>query len=178
MPQTAKLPALHPTIPEDISAQLRRLLLTPNDPALKTWLLELIKNSGHLSNTDDLRWRLLCVVWLAQFDVDEAWPYLMWLNMNEPVMQDHLNELLIDAANDFDCHVLLANWVANAQDERLSSFFSGFFCFTLGSCFSFSLFLPFQTSYALLRQAFSFGSLMLRTLFAGQFPFGIIKILH
>jgi SAM-dependent methyltransferase len=125
MPQTADLPTLHP-IPEDISDQLRRLLLTPNDPALKTWLLELIKNSGHLSNTDDLRWRLLCVIWLAQFDVDEAWPYLMWLNMNEPVMQDHLNEILAEAVNDFDCHVLLANWVASAQDQRLISFFSEF----------------------------------------------------
>ena len=125
MPQTVNLPALNP-IPEDISAQLCHLLLTPYDPALKTWLLELIKNSGHLSNTDDLRWRLLCVIWLAQFDVDQAWPYLMWLNMNQPVIQDHLNELLIDAANDFDCHVLLANWVANAQDERLITFFSEF----------------------------------------------------
>ena len=125
MTQTLTLPSLNP-IPDDISEHLRRLLQTPAEPALAGWLLELVKNSGHLSTADDLRWRLLSLIWLAQFDMEQAWPYLMWLNMNQPVMQDHLNEILVEAADDFDCHVLLANWLANNRDERLVVFFSQF----------------------------------------------------
>ncbi len=125
MTQTLTLPSLNP-IPADISDHLRRLLQTPAEPALAGWLLELVQNSGHLSTPDDLRWRLLSLVWLAQFDVEQAWPYLMWLNMNQPVIQDHLNEILVEAANEFDCYVLLANWLANSCDKRLVTFFSEF----------------------------------------------------
>jgi SAM-dependent methyltransferase len=126
MTQTLTLPSLNP-IPDDIDEQLRRLLQGPSDPALEPWLVELIKNSGHLSTSDDLRWRVMSIVWLAtQFDAEQAWPYLMWLNMNEPVMSDHLGEILAEAANDLDCYVQLANWIANTQDERLSTFFSEF----------------------------------------------------
>ena len=125
MTKSLNLPSLNP-IPDDIAEQFGQLLQAPDEPALEAWLLDLIKNSGHLSMTDDLRWRLLSVIWLAHFNVDEAWPYLMWLNMNEPVMQDHLNEILVEAANEFDCHVQLATWIAQARDERLVTFFGQF----------------------------------------------------
>lgn len=132
MTQTLTLPSLNP-IPPDIDEQLRRLLRqvaqspSPPDPALGDWLLELIKNSGHMSTGDDMRWRVLSMVWLAtQFDIDRAWPYLMWLNMNEPVISDHLADILGEALDDLDCHVQVANWIANASDERLVTFFSDF----------------------------------------------------
>jgi len=125
MTEQQSLPPLSP-LPKDIGHQIRRLLQTPDRPELVDWLLQLIKNSGHLSTTDDMRWRVLSLVWLAQFDVEAAWPYLMWLNMNEPVMDDHLVEILVDAADDFDAHVQLAGWLKNPADERLKTFFSEF----------------------------------------------------
>ncbi len=125
MTEQLSLPSLSP-LPKDIGRQIRRLLQTPTRPELADWLLELIKNSGHLSAADDMRWRVLSLVWLAQFDVDQAWPYLMWLNMNKPVIDDHLVEILVEAADDFDCHVQLAVWQKNATDDRLKTFFSEF----------------------------------------------------
>ncbi|MBE7554853.1 MAG: methyltransferase domain-containing protein [Anaerolineales bacterium] len=126
MSQTLTLPDLT-TIPDNIEDQLRRLLQAPRKPGLAEWLFELIKASGHLSTPDNLRWRVISMVWLAaEFDLEKAWPYLMWLNSGRPVISDHLAELLGDAANDLDCHVELANWIAQAKDERLVTFFSGF----------------------------------------------------
>jgi SAM-dependent methyltransferase len=46
--------------------------------------------------------------------------------MNQPVIQNHLNEILVEAANEFDCHVQLATWIAQAEDERLVTFFGEF----------------------------------------------------
>lgn len=126
MLQTLNLPSLT-VIPEDIEAQLRQLWQQPAEPALEEWLFELIKNSGHLSTTDHLQWRLVSLIWLAaEFNADKAWPYLMWLNMNEPVISDHLAEILAGAANDLDCHVQLANWLAKITDQRLLTFLGDF----------------------------------------------------
>lgn len=126
MNQPLTLPSLDP-IPEDIDDQLRRLLQTPAEPALESWLLELIRNSGHMSTGGDMRWRLLAIVWLAAgFDIDQAWPYLMWLNMNEPVMGDHLSEIWVETLDEFEAHVQMANWLANNPDERLATFFRDF----------------------------------------------------
>lgn len=126
MAQTLTLPSLT-TIPDNIEDQLRRLMQAPAEPGLAEWLFELIKASGHLSTPDNLRWRVISMVWLAaEFDTDKAWPYLMWLNTGQPVISEHLAEILSDAANDLDCHVELANWIAQAKDERLTTFFSDF----------------------------------------------------
>jgi SAM-dependent methyltransferase len=126
MTQTLTLPSVA-SIPDNIDEQLRDLLQQPRDPALGEWLLELIKASGHLSTPDHLRWRVVCLVWLAaEFEVARAWPYLMWLNTGQPVITEHLAELLSDGTNDLDCHVQLANWIAQARDERLITFFSDF----------------------------------------------------
>lgn len=126
MSQTLTLPSLT-TIPADIEDEVRRLMQAPREPGLAEWLFELIKASGHLSTPDNLRWRVISMVWLAaEFDPEKAWPYLMWLNSGQPVISEHLAELLSDAADDLDCHVELANWIAQAKDERLATFFSGF----------------------------------------------------
>jgi SAM-dependent methyltransferase len=113
--------------PDDIEAQLEQLLHAPRDRAIGAWLLELIKGSGHLSSSDDLRWRAFCMVWLAfEYDVDQAWPYLMWLNMAEPTISAHLSEILSEAIDDFEAHVKVANWLNDATDERLVIFFQDF----------------------------------------------------
>ncbi|MBI1877271.1 MAG: class I SAM-dependent methyltransferase [Chloroflexi bacterium] len=126
MTQTLTLPSLT-AIPDNIDEQLRHLMQAAREPGLEEWLFELIKASGHLSTPDHLRWRVLCMVWLAvEFDVDKAWPYLMWLNTGQPVISEHLADILSEAANDLDCHVELANWIANAKDERLVTFFGDF----------------------------------------------------
>jgi SAM-dependent methyltransferase len=120
------LPSLDP-FPDDIEAEIQRLLQYPGDPALEEWLVELIRNSGHKSTSDDLQWRLLCLVWLAiEFDVEKAWPYLMWLNMKEPVMSAHLSQHLIDAVDNLNAHLQMAYWLANLPDERLVTFFKEF----------------------------------------------------
>lgn len=126
MTQTLTLPPLTP-IPDNIEEQLRQLLQSPRQPELEAWLFELIKSSGHLSTPDALRWRVVAMVWLAvEFDLDKAWPYLMWLNTGQPALSEHLAEILSEATNDLDCHVELANWIAQAKDERLVTFFSDF----------------------------------------------------
>jgi SAM-dependent methyltransferase len=80
-----------------------------------------------MSTSDDLQWRLLCLVWLAvQFDVDKAWPYLMWLNMKEPVISNHLSQMLIEAVDNLNAHLQMADWLAHLQDERLITFFKDF----------------------------------------------------
>ena len=113
--------------PDDIEAQLKQRLPAPRDPAIGTWLLELIKGSGHLSSSDDLRWRAFCMVWLAfEYDIDQAWPYLMWLNMAEPTISAHLSEILSEAIDDFEAQVEVANWLNDATDERLVIFFQDF----------------------------------------------------
>ncbi|HMQ51456.1 MAG TPA: hypothetical protein PKD98_05110, partial [Anaerolineae bacterium] len=120
------LPVLNP-IPDNIDEVLQHLLRYPALPEIGPWLVELIKSSGHLSTGDDMRWRLLCIVWLAaEFDLEQAWPYLMWLNQKEPVISTHLSQILIEATDDFNAHVQLANWIAEAQDERLKTFFQDF----------------------------------------------------
>lgn len=121
-----ELPSLNP-IPDNIDEHLQDLIRYPSAPELGSWLVELIKSSGHLSTGEDMRWRLLCIVWLAaEFDLEQAWPYLMWLNQKEPVISPHLSQILIEATDDFNAHVQLANWIAEAQDERLKTFFQNF----------------------------------------------------
>ncbi len=118
------LPSLEP-FPNNISDIIRELLQQPDDPALEDWLFELTRLSGFMAAENDLRWRVLALVWLAaQFNVDKAWPYLMWLNQNEAALSDHLNEILSDAVNDYQCHIQMATWIANARDERLRTFFA------------------------------------------------------
>jgi SAM-dependent methyltransferase len=120
------LPALDP-LPDNIEDEIQRLLQSPDDPALEAWLVELIRQSGHMSTSDDLQWRLLCLVWLAiEFDVDKAWPYLMWLNMKEPTISSHLSQLLIEAVDNFNAHLQMADWLANLKDARLVTFFKDF----------------------------------------------------
>lgn len=110
---------------EEIESQLRPLLQQPLSPSTGEWLFELVQSSGHLSTPDHLRWRVLSTIWLAaEFDTDKVWPYLMWLNMNEPTIGDHLTEILAEAVDDFECHVQLSNWIAQAADERIATFFS------------------------------------------------------
>jgi SAM-dependent methyltransferase len=122
--QTTILPSLA-TIPENMDEQLRQLIQQPYDPAIGDWLYELLRASGHLSTPDHLRWRVVCMVWLAaQYSMEQAWPYLMWLNQNQPVIGEHLADILSEGANDLDSHIQLANWVAQAQDERLKTFMS------------------------------------------------------
>lgn len=120
------LPSLNP-VPDNIEMHIQRLLQNPSDPELGPWLVELIQNSGHMSTGDDMRWRLLCMVWLtAEFDLEKGWPYLMWLNMQEPVMSVHMSQILIEAIDDFNAHVQAANWITEAQDERLKTLFQDF----------------------------------------------------
>ncbi len=123
---TLTLPDLNP-IPADIDQHIRRLLDAPKDPAIGEWLLELIKGSSHRNTGEDLHWRLLAVVWLAmEYDTDTAWTYLMWLNMSEPVMSGHFSEMFIEAVDYMEAHVNVANWQAQATDERLVTFFKDF----------------------------------------------------
>lgn len=120
------LPSLNP-VPDNIETHIQRLLYNPSDPEIGPWLVELIQNSGHMSTGDDMRWRLLCIVWLtAEFDIEKGWPYLMWLNMQEPVMSVHMSQILIEAVDDFNAHVQVAHWMHEADDERLITFFQDF----------------------------------------------------
>ena len=124
MQKQTPLPSLEP-FPKNISDIIRKLLQQPDDPALEDWLFELTRLSGFMAEEKNLRWRVLVLVWLAaQFNVDKAWPYLMWLNQNEAALSDHLNEILSDAVNDYQCHLQMATWIANANDERLRIFFA------------------------------------------------------
>ncbi|MDX1520516.1 MAG: methyltransferase domain-containing protein [Anaerolineae bacterium] len=126
MTQTLTLPSLA-TIPEDIDEQLHYLIHHAPEIVTGDWLHELIKNSGHLTTPDYLRWRVVALIWLAtKFDIDKAWSYLMWFNMNEPVIGDHLSEIVTDGVDELQCHVQLANWLVEADDERLVQFFSGY----------------------------------------------------
>ncbi len=126
MTDPISLPSLRP-VPENIEDYLRDFLKISAHPALEDWLLSLIKGSGHLSTNEDLRWRIFCMIWLAgQFNVDKAWPYLMWFNMNEPVISDHVCELLVEGANELQGHVQLAVWMDQAIDDRLIRFMSEF----------------------------------------------------
>jgi SAM-dependent methyltransferase len=70
---------------------------------------------------------VFCTVWLAfEYDLEQAWPYLMWFNMGEPAISPHLSEILIEAIDNFEAQVKLANWQANASDDRLVEFFRDF----------------------------------------------------
>jgi len=122
------LPSLEP-FPNNIPDIIRELLQQPDNPALEDWLFELTRLSGFMAEEENLRWRVLALVWLAaQFNVDKAWPYLMWLNQNKAALSDHLNEILSDAVNHYQCHLQMAAWIANANtnsnDERLRVFFA------------------------------------------------------
>lgn len=125
-------PAIHNpsaanTIPAETVEQIRHALASPGDPAAGEWLLEFIRASGAYTDQRSLRLRALSMVWLAlHVDVEAAWPYLMWFNQNEPVISDHLAELLTDALDDMDCHVPMAAWLADCRDERLATFFGDF----------------------------------------------------
>ncbi len=124
--ETKNLPPLSP-IPDNIAEHLQKFLQTPAEPALEDWLAELLRASSHIATADALRWRVLAMVWLAaEFDIEKSWQYLMWFNMNQPVMGDQVAELLTEAADEFGCHLQLAHWIANASDERLKTFFSGY----------------------------------------------------
>lgn len=124
---TVELPSLDP-IPANVDEHVKRLLTEPQDPAIGDWLIELLQYSGHMSTGDDMRWRLLCMVWLAmEYDVESGWPYLSWLNMNEPAISGHVSEMLIEAIDMLDAHVQMANWLAHMQDERLTTFFEQFY---------------------------------------------------
>jgi SAM-dependent methyltransferase len=121
------MPSSTDTGAEEIEVKLRPLLQQPLDESTGEWLFELLQESGHLSTPEHLRWRVLCTVWLAfAYDTDKVWPYLMWLNMNEPTIGDHLDEILTEAVDDFGCHVQLANWITNARDERMRTFLSSY----------------------------------------------------
>lgn len=120
------LPPLSP-IPDNIGDYVQQFLQTPADPALEDWLAELLRVSSHIATADALRWRVLVMIWLAaEFDIEKSWQYLMWFNMNQPVMGDQVAELLTEAADEYGCHLQLAHWIANATDERLKTFFSGY----------------------------------------------------
>ena len=124
MIETPTLPSVE-TIPTDIDERLKYFIHQAPDQVTEQWLRDLIKNSGHLTTPEYMRWRVVSLVWLAtRFNVEAAWPYLMWLNMNEPTLGDHLNEVLTDGVEEMQCHVQLANWIAQAEDERLTTFFS------------------------------------------------------
>jgi SAM-dependent methyltransferase len=117
------LPALDP-IPADIDEHLKRLLAAPHDPAIGEWLTDLLAYSGHLSTGDDMRWRVLSMVWLAaEYDPDAGWRYLQWLNVGQPVIAGHLAEILIEAIDMLEAHVNMANWLAVLTDPRLITFF-------------------------------------------------------
>ena len=119
------LPSLHP-LPDKIGELIYQLLHQPTrPPELGAWLLELLKSSGHLSMNDDMRWRLLGMVWLAaEYDLDAAWPYLMWFNQGEPTISSHLSELLYEAVNEYLAHVHMAQWMT--KNERLQTLFKGY----------------------------------------------------
>ncbi|RME98763.1 MAG: hypothetical protein D6768_16540, partial [Chloroflexi bacterium] len=122
-----QLPSLNP-IPANIEDHIRRLLTAPAEPAIGEWLLELLQDSGHMSTGDDMRWRLLCMVWLAlQYNPEEGWRYLQWMNMGEPAISGHLSEMLIEALDNLDAHVQFASWQAAATDPRLQTFFADFY---------------------------------------------------
>ncbi len=121
---TADLPAID-TVPDNIDQQLKHLLHNSPDVVTGEWLHQLIQNSGHLTTTDHMHWRVVALLWLAaEFDIDAAWPYLQWFNMGEATLADHLSEIITDGVDDLLAHVQLANWIANAKDERFSTFFS------------------------------------------------------
>ncbi|GAB4426213.1 MAG: hypothetical protein Kow0031_05970 [Anaerolineae bacterium] len=124
---TVELPSLDP-IPADVDDTIRWLLTAPHDPVIGDWLTELLQYSGHMSTGDDMRWRVLCMVWLAMdYDVEAGWPYLQWLNMGEPAISGHVSETLIEAIDMLDAHVQMANWLAHMEDERLQTFFEQFY---------------------------------------------------
>jgi SAM-dependent methyltransferase len=124
MVDVLSLPSLE-TIPEDIEAQLRHFLHYAPEQVSQQWLSDLIKNSGHLTTPEYLRWRIIALLWLAaEFDLETAWPYLMWFNMGEATMADHLKEIVSDGVEEMEGYVHLANWLAQAQDQRLVTFFS------------------------------------------------------
>ncbi|MEM7035058.1 MAG: hypothetical protein AAF629_36305, partial [Chloroflexota bacterium] len=115
------------TIPDDIEGTLKQYLTLPPQPSLGDWLYELIKASGHRSLGDDMRWRVLCLIWLAaEYDTEAAWPYLMWLNQKQAVMSDQLTEIFTEAVDDFKAHLKVAQWIADGKDERLTTFLSEF----------------------------------------------------
>lgn len=114
-------------IPEDVGAEIKHLMTLPAEPSIGAWLLDLIRASGHMSTGDDMRWRLLSLLWLAaEYDIEAAWPYLMWLNQKGRVMSDHLTEILTEALDDYNAHLRLARWMASPGDDRLAAFLSEF----------------------------------------------------
>jgi SAM-dependent methyltransferase len=124
---TLDLPSLDP-IPADIEERVKQLLHSSEEPAIGDWLLELLQYSGHMSAGDDMRWRLVCVVWLTLvYNRDVGWKYLMWFNMNEPTMSGHVSEMLIEGVDNLDAHVQVANWLAGINDEQLYLFFKEFY---------------------------------------------------
>jgi SAM-dependent methyltransferase len=124
---TVELPSLDP-IPADIEEHIKRILQNHDDPAVGDWLLELLQYSGHMSTGDDMRWRIVCVVWLTLvFNRDAGWTYLMWFNMNEPVMSGHVAEMLIEGIDNLDAHIQVANWLAGVDDENVHHFFKDFY---------------------------------------------------
>ncbi len=130
MTQITELPSLYP-LPDDLDDLIGTLLHQPTRPdGLGEWLLTLTKSSGHLSLPDDMRWRLLAMLWLAvEFDTEAAWPYLMWFNQGQPQIADHLADLLYEAINEYYCHIQVAQWMAQAEqnnNEKLITFFDGY----------------------------------------------------
>lgn len=126
MTPTQTLPPLDP-IPADIETQLRRLIHHTPELVTGQWLTELVKNSGHLTTPEYLRWRVIALVWLAaEFDIEAAWPYLMWFNMGEATIGEHLAEIMTDGVEELQGHVPLANWLTHTPEERLQSFFKGY----------------------------------------------------
>lgn len=123
---TTTLPSLTP-IPPDIADHLSVLVKQPATPGVEAWLLELIQNSNHMSTADDIRWRTVVLVWLTTcFDIEKGWPYLMWFNQQEPVIGEHLVEILGEGASLLGCEVQLIGWMDAATDNRLTQFFSGY----------------------------------------------------
>ena len=114
-------------IPEGIDEVLRHLLSLPPDPSVGAWLIELIRASNHMSTGDNMRWRFLSMLWVAaEYDINTVWPYIMWLNQNQPMMSDHLTEILSEALDDFSGHLRLARWMTQTDDKRLTTFLSDF----------------------------------------------------
>lgn len=126
MTKNITLPPANP-IPENIDEVLQAQLRNPSHPALEDWLEELLKTSGHLADTDSLRWRTLAMVWLAMvFDADKAMPYLMWFNNHETKIGDQLAEILTDAIDTFGAHLQFSQWRHNVTDERLKTLFENY----------------------------------------------------
>jgi SAM-dependent methyltransferase len=124
MIQPPTLPPLDP-IPADIDSQLRQLIHITPELVTAEWLRDLVKNSGHLTTPEYLRWRIIALIWLAaEFDIETAWPYLMWFNMGEATVGDHLSEIITDGVEEMQCHVQLASWIANSGQARLHTLFS------------------------------------------------------